>query len=107
MRFSIHFSFMVMAFVAAFFAGRVSLMPVIREHQRLDVLQNQQIDSQSQQIQTFEKARALEEQARLILEQNRKAEELRSLDTMMEMESARSSQRIKRPQFLGPGRVSP
>jgi hypothetical protein len=114
MRFGIQALFFVIAFIAAFFAGRASLTPVIREQERQDVLedrqihlQNRQIHLQGQLIETFERARAIDEEARLILERNRKEEELRRLDWMLEMERAHSYRKISRPQFLVPDYVIP
>jgi hypothetical protein len=106
MRFSIHFLFMVMAFVAAFFAGRASLVPVIREQKRRDVLQTQQIHIQSQAVQEFEKAQAAEKVAAIELQQIRSEKELRRLDWMLEMERARSPRHM-RPELLVPDRVTP
>jgi len=100
MRFSIHFLFMVMAFVAAFFAGRASLMPVIREHERQDVLQNQQ-------IQALENAKTYSEMAELARRRRLSQEELRHLDAMRELERARSLPRLSRPEFLVPDHVTP
>jgi hypothetical protein len=98
MRFSLHFLLMVMAFVAAFFAGRASLAPVIREHERLDVMQNQQ-------IQALEKASTIAAMAEVVRQQRLSEEELRHRETMREFERARYP-RLVRPELLVPDRVN-
>jgi len=71
---------MVMAFVAAYFAGRSSLAPAIREHERRDVLQ-------VQQLQALEKER-LEHEGRIALARLKQLsdEEARSQATLYEWE---------------------
>ena len=100
MRFSLRAVLVLVAFVAAFFAGRASLLPVIREHERQDVLQNQQ-------IQALEKAKTYSEMAEVARRRRLSQEELRHLDSMIELERTRSVERLDRPRYLAPDFVPP
>jgi hypothetical protein len=109
MRYSLQFLVMVMAFVAAYFAGRASLVPIIREHERRDVLQEEHIHS----LQTAsEKASILTKATAAALQRRRSKDELQQLelqhfDTIRELESARALPRLSRPEYLVPDRVVP
>src|SRR5688500_4311211 len=102
MRYSLQFLCMVMAFAAAYFAGRASLAPVIREHERRDVLQ-------ARHLQALEKER-LEWEARIDHARFQKIneEELRRhRETIRELERTQSLPRLAHPEYLAPGRVVP
>ena len=87
MRYSLQFLCLVMAFVAAYFAGRASLAPIIREHEKRDALQEQH-------LQALEKER-LEWEARIDLARQKMLndEEARMRATLYELEQSRQLRR--------------
>ncbi|HUQ69413.1 MAG TPA: hypothetical protein VM165_07825 [Planctomycetaceae bacterium] len=92
MRYSLQFLVMVMAFVAAYFAGRASLTPIIREHERRDILQEQHLQALAKERSEWE--------ARINLARQKKLneEEARMRATLYELE--RTQQERGGPQLI-------